>query len=73
MGANIGSGFAKSYATILVSRVFVGVGSSAALAISAATVSWFLQVQLPYLTLRRFVICSFKENAESSWDSMPWP
>ncbi|KAH8802526.1 major facilitator superfamily domain-containing protein [Xylogone sp. PMI_703] len=38
MASNIGSGYAKTYATEIVSRVFVGVGASAALAISGATI-----------------------------------
>jgi predicted MFS family arabinose efflux permease len=39
MAGNIGTGYAKTYATAVLARVFVGVGASAALAISAATVS----------------------------------
>ncbi|KAF2099946.1 MFS general substrate transporter [Rhizodiscina lignyota] len=38
IAANIGSGYAKTYATEIVSRVFVGVGASVALAIGGATI-----------------------------------
>ncbi|KIN08655.1 hypothetical protein OIDMADRAFT_175426 [Oidiodendron maius Zn] len=38
VAANIGSGYAKTYGGVITSRVFVGVGASAALAISAATI-----------------------------------
>ncbi|KAH8905828.1 MFS general substrate transporter [Coniochaeta sp. PMI_546] len=38
IGANVGSGFAPTYATQIVSRCFVGVGASVALAIGGATI-----------------------------------
>ena len=36
--SNVGSAYAKTYATIIVSRIFVGVGASVALAIGGATI-----------------------------------
>jgi hypothetical protein len=38
VASNIGSGYATTYPGIIVSRCFVGVGSSVALAIGGATV-----------------------------------
>lgn len=42
IASNIGSAFAKSYGTEIVSRVFVGVGASVALSIGGATVRAFV-------------------------------
>lgn len=38
IGSNVGSGYASTYAREIVSRVFVGIGASVALAIGGATV-----------------------------------
>jgi MFS family permease len=55
IGSNIGSAKATTYAGMIVSRCFVGVGSSVALAIGGATV-WLKFNLLSYRLLIRFVI-----------------
>ncbi len=74
MAANIGSGYAKTYGGIIVARIFVGVGASAALAISGATVRLplFTKVSDQGLMKSRYAICFFKVNVGNSWVSTLW-
>jgi predicted MFS family arabinose efflux permease len=58
--SNIGSAKATSYAGVLISRMFVGVGSSVGLAIGGSTVSFGLSQDLQPTTMGGFVFVADK-------------
>jgi hypothetical protein len=72
IASNIGSGYASTYARIIVARCASGIGASVALSIGGATVLYCtLPVELHADRDRyRFVICSSKVNADASSDFM---
>ena len=57
IGANVGSGYASTYAREIVTRCFVGIGASVALAIGGATVSSVQSEILAGLRINALQIC----------------